>query len=77
MVTKLNVIVQIYRANQGKLAEPNAKVSLPKEPKSVSVEQKLLVKLLSQKRVGGSLLILLMINMLFMFKIIINIHLTA
>lgn len=58
----LNVTVQIYRANQGKLAKPNAKVSLLEEPKSVSVEQRLFVRLLSQKRVGGTLFILLMLN---------------
>lgn len=64
MVTKPNITVQIYRANQGKLASPNAKASLSKETKSVSVEKRLLVRPLSQKRVCGILFILLMINVL-------------
>lgn len=69
--------LQMYQANQGKLTKLDAKFSLPEEPGSISIELKLLVRLLSHKRIGGTLLwYIVMLNVPFMFKIKRNIHLT-
>ena len=77
VIAMLNMTLQIYQAQQGKLAKLNLKFSLREEPGQVSVEQKLLVRLLSHKRIGGTLFILVILNVPFMCNIISDIHLAA